>query len=219
MGVKWAGRLASSGASERGVLKGSALMLRAERIEKRRRQVETTLAEVEQKSGVSLSTLRPEQQAVLFAATQVLLAVATVPVLRRLVGYFLLHCGLSLPMAAVSAVMQMGPRALSRLKHTPPAELLTALSRRPAGKQRKLRPEHLGPLCRFLVDHPRCTLREVHDFVRTQLGVSVKRHALRRYFQRYSLGVLREERVDARPLFGVTPPTLAHSSCFARPSA
>ena len=194
-------------------------MLRAERIAKRRRLVEETLAEVEHKSGVSLTALLPEQQAVLFAATQVLAAVSSVPGLVRLVGYFLLHCGLSLPMSAISAVMELGPRALSSLKHTSPVELLAAMSRRPAGKPRKLRPEHLGPLCRFLVDHPRCTLREVHDFVRSQLGVSVKRHALRRYFARYSLGILRQQRVDARPLFVVTPPMLAPSSCFAQPSA
>ena len=194
-------------------------MLRAERIAKRRRLVEETLAEVEQKSGAALSALLPEQRAVLFAATQVLTAVSSVPGLVRLVGYFLLHCGLALPMSAVSAVMELGPRALSSLKHASPAELLAAMSRRPAGKPRKLRPEHLGPLCRFLVDHPRCTLREVHDFVRSQLGVSVKRHALRRYFARYSLGILRQERVEARPFFAVTPPMPVHSSCFAQPSA
>ena len=194
-------------------------MLRAERIAKRRRLCEEALAEVEQKSGVSLSALLPEQQAVLFAATQALRAVSSVPMLRRLVGYFLLHCGLALPMSAVAAVMELGPRALSSLKHTPPSELLTAMARRPAGKRRKLRPEHLGPLCRFLVENPRCTLRDVHDFVRCQLGVSVKRHALRRYFARYSLGVLREERVDARPLFAVTPPMPVPSSCFGQPSA
>ena len=194
-------------------------MLRAERIAKRRRLVEETLVEVEQKSGVALSALLPEQRAVLFAATQVLTAVSSVPGLVRLVGYFLLHSGLSLPMSAVSAVMELGPRALSSLKHASPAALLAAMSRRPPGKPRKLRPEHLGPLCRFLVDHPRCTLGEVHDFVRSQLGVSVKRHALRRYFARYSLGILRQERVEARPLFVVTPPMPARSSCFAQPSA
>jgi len=194
-------------------------MLRAERIAKRRRLCEEALAEVEQKSGVCLSVLLPEQQAVLFAATQVLRAVSSVPMLRRLVGYFLLHCGLALPMSAIAAVMELGPRALSSLKHMPPSELLTAMARRPAGKRRKLRPEHLGPLCRFLVENPRCTLRDVHDFVRCQLGVSVKRHALRRYFARYSLGILRQERVDARPLFAVTPPMPAPSSCFAQPSA
>lgn len=194
-------------------------MLRAERIAKRRRLCQEALTEVEQKSGVSLSSLLPEQQAVLFAATQVLRAVSAVPMLRRLVGYFLLHCGLSLPMSAVAAVMELGPRALSALKHTPPSELLAAMARRLAGKRRKLRPEHLGPLCRFLVEHPRCTLREVHDFVRSQLGISVKRHALRRYFARYSLGVLREERATARPLFAVIPPMPAPSSCFAQPFA
>lgn len=81
------------------------------------------------------------------------------------------------------------------------------------GTKPKLRAEHLGPLCRFLVDHPRATLREVHDFVRTELGVSVKRHALRRCFARYSLGVLPDERLDARPLFVKGPPLPSTSYC------
>lgn len=194
-------------------------MLRAERIAKRQRHCDKSLAELEQKSQVSLSTLLPEQRAVLFAALKVLTVLAPAPTLRRVVGYFLLHGGLGLPGRVIGAAMELGPRALSSLKKTAPSDLLTSLRRPNVGTKPKLRPEHLGPLCRYLVDHPRATLQKVHDFVRTELGVSVKRHALRRYFQRYSLGVLRDERVQARPLFAVTPPMPGPSSFCVRPSA
>ena len=194
-------------------------MLRAERIAKRQRLCDQALAELEQRSQVSLSELLPEQRAVLFAALQVLTVLLPVPPLRRVVGYFLLHCGLGLSSRVIGAVMELGPRALSLLKQSGPADLIASLRRPKVGTKPKLLPEHLGPLCRFVVDHPRATLHQVHDFVRKKLGVSVKRHALRRYFQRYSLGVLRDERVEARPLFAVTPPTQGPSSCSVRPSA
>lgn len=194
-------------------------MLRAERIAKRQRLCDQTLAELEQRSQVSLAELLPEQRAVLFAALQVLAVLAPVPTLRRFVGYFLLHCGLGLSSRVIGAAMELSPRALSSLKQSDPADLLASLRRPKVGQKPKLMPEHLGPLCRFLVDHPRATLQNVHDFVRKKLGVSVKRHALRRYFERYSLGVLRDERVQARPLFAVTPPTPGPSSFCGRPSA
>ncbi len=101
---------------------------------------------------------------------------------------------------------------LSTLRKTQPADLLRSLRTTPPGKKPKLRPEHVGAVARFLVDNPQAQLREVLDFVRKQLGVSVKRHALRRFFVRYSLGELNKERVQARPLFAVTLPSAAHLS-------
>ena len=89
MGAAEAALATEGGASVCGVLKGFALLLRAERIAKRRRLVEEALAEVERKSGTSFSALVPKQQAVLSAVTQVLAVVSSVPGLVRLAGYFL----------------------------------------------------------------------------------------------------------------------------------
>jgi transposase len=135
------------------------------------------------------------------------------------VGYFLLHCGLGLQGQMVGAALELGSRALTTLKGSSPEQLLASLRRPKVGRKPKLRPAHLGPLCRFLVEQPQATLPEVRRFLRSTFGIAVHRHALRRYFRRYSLGVLREERASARPLFAVAPPTRAPSSCSARLSA
>jgi hypothetical protein len=194
-------------------------MLRTERLAKRQRLCEQSLSALQAKSPVCLQTLEPEQRWVLFAALQVLTMFEPVPALQRVVGFFLLHCGLSLPAPAVGAALSLGPRSVSALKHTSPEQLLAALRRPPSGPRPKLRPEHVGPLARFLVDNPKATLPQVLRFARSQLGVAVQRHALRRFFRRYSLGFLRQQRVQARPLFAVTPASPAPSSCFERRSA
>lgn len=194
-------------------------MLRTERIAKRQRLCDQTLAELQSRCSVSIEALLPEQRWVVFAALQVLVVLEPVPPLRRLVGYFLLHCGLSLPAPVVGAVLALGPRAVSSLKHTGAAQLLAALRPPASGSLPKLRGEHVGSVVRFLLDHPGSTLPQLQQFVRSQLGLSVQRHALRRFLRRYGLASLRTQRVDSGPLFTDTPATPAPSSCSARPSA
>lgn len=40
---------------------------------------------------------------------------------------------------------------MSALKHNAPEQLLTSVRRSPSGHKPKLRPEHVGPIARFLV--------------------------------------------------------------------
>ncbi len=176
-------------------------MLRAARLAKRQRLWDQSLSALQAKTHVPLASLEPEQRGVLLAALQVLSVLQSTPVLHRVVGFFLLHCGLRLPAAVVGAAVGLRPRAVYALKHTPAGALLASLRRSPSGTKPKLCAQHVGPIARFLVDHPDATLPQVHLFARSQLGVSVKRHALRRFFLRYGLGVLKQHGVESAPLF------------------
>ena len=187
-------------------------MTRADTTRRRQSQRDQALLDFKARSDLALDTLDEGQRWLLFAALNLLALLQPLPELRRVVGFLLCHCGLGLKLQTVAAALQLCPRALSTLRKTQPADLLRSLRSTPQGKTPKLRPEHVGAVARFLVDHPQAQLREVLEFVRKELGVSVKRHALRRFFLRYSLGELNKERVLARPLFAVTLPSAARLS-------
>lgn len=187
-------------------------MTRADMTRRRQTQRDQALQDFKARSDLAIDTLDEGQRWLLFAALNLLALLQPVPELRRVVGFLLCHCRLGLKLQAVAAALELCPRALSTLKKTQPADLLRSLRSTPPGKKPKLRPEHVGAVARFLVDNPQAQLSEVLDFVRKQLGVSIKRHALRRFFVRYSLGELTKERVQARPLFAVTLPSAAHFS-------
>ena len=184
-------------------------MTRADSTRRRQTQRDQALRDLKARSDLALDTLDEGQCWLLYAALNLLVLLQPVPELRRVVGFLLCHCRLGLKLQAVAAALELCPRALSTLKKTQPADLLRSLRSTPPGKKPKLRPEHVGAVARFLVDNPQAQLSHVLEFVRKQLGVSVKRHALRRFFLRYSLGELNKERVAARPLFGVTLPSAA----------
>ena len=65
----------------------------------------------------------------------------------------------------------------------------------------KLKPEHAGPIAKYLVEHPRGKAPQILRFVAETLGVTVDRLTLRRYLERYGLGCLREEQAHDTPLF------------------
>jgi hypothetical protein len=184
-------------------------MTRADKLQKRQAQRDQVLADLQSRSDVSLTDLDEGQRWLVFVALHLLGQLGPMPQLRRVLAWLLCHCGLGLPVQLLAATLDLSTRALSPLRKTQPAELLRWLQRTPGRKKSKLRPEHVGRLARFLVDHPDAQLRQILEFARTELGVSVKRHALRRFLLRYSLGELNKQRVEARPLFVVTPPSAA----------
>lgn len=133
-------------------------MLRAKRLAKRQRLWDQSLSSLQAKTNVPLASLEPEQRWVLLAALQVLSVMQSTPVLHRVVGFFLLHCGLRLPAAVVGAALSLGPRAVCALKHTPAEGVLASLRRSRSGTKPKLRAQHVGRIARFLMDHPDATL-------------------------------------------------------------
>jgi hypothetical protein len=65
----------------------------------------------------------------------------------------------------------------------------------------KLKPEHSGPIAKYLVEHPRAKAPQILQFVAETFGVTVDRLTLRRYLERYGLGCLREDKAQDAPLF------------------
>ena len=57
-------------------------------------------------------------------------------------------------------------------------------------RQPRLRPEHAGPIAKYLVEHPRCTQPEVVAFIACELSVDIEVQALRRFLEAYGLYVL-----------------------------
>jgi transposase len=64
-------------------------------------------------------------------------------------------------------------------------------------RQPKLHPEHAGPIAKYLVDHPRCTLAEVTHFIASELSIVVDEQTLARFLDAYGLHLLRPDRHHA----------------------
>lgn len=114
----------------------------------------------------------------LFAATNLLRFLEAVPPLVRLLAYLLCHCGLGLKLQVIAATLKLSPRCISSLRKRSPDDLVRALQPPRHKKTPKLLPKHVGPLARFLVDHPQARVKDVLLFARRQLGVTVERHTL-----------------------------------------
>jgi hypothetical protein len=180
-------------------------MTRADKTRRRLLQRDRTLRGLQTTQAVDLAPLDEGQRWMLFAATNLVGALEAVPALRRVVAYLLCHCGLGLKLQLVAAALKVSPRTLSSLRKTPPAEVLRALRHPGPGKKPKLLPEHVGPLARYLVDHPHAPPAEVLQWLRKRFGVSLERHTLQRFLRRYSLGELQNDSIADRPLFADTP--------------
>ena len=165
-------------------------MTRAETTQRRHKQREQALQDFQSRSAVALATLDEGQRWLLFAALNLVALLGPISPLRRVVAFLLCHCGLGLKLQVVCAALQLSPRALTSLRKTQPVDLMRSLRSTRPGKTPKLLPEHVGPVARFLVDHPKAPVSDVLDFVHKELGISIQRHALHRFLLRYSLGKL-----------------------------
>jgi hypothetical protein len=68
-----------------------------------------------------------------------------------------------------------------------------------------------GLVAKFLSEHRRCSVAELLGFIHKSFGVTLERHTLRRFLERYGLGCLREETVMGTPLFSAARPMGAPS--------
>lgn len=132
--------------------------------------------------------------------------------LRRMVAYLLAHCGMGLSSAVIGAVVGTSDRAVRKGRQYPPREFWQRLQQARRGHPPpKLRPEHVGLVAKFLSEHKQCSVAELLDFIEKSFGVTLERHTLRRFLERYGLGCLREESVVDTPLFWAARPMVALS--------
>lgn len=151
---------------------------------------------------VNLDGLDEGQKWLVFAALQILAVIGQVRPLRRVLGYFLAHCGMGLGSTRIAALLGLSDRAVRLLQAQSTTELLAGV-RQPAKGHRppKLGPAHAGPLAKYLVAHPNAKTSQLLQFIAEEFGVTMDRLTLRRYLVRYGLGCLREDQHTSAPLF------------------
>ena len=163
-------------------------------------------------SGVDLETLDSGQRAVIVAALIFLGFVGGLLSLRRMVAYLLAHCGMGLSPAVIGAVVGTTDRAVRKGRQYPPREFWQRLHKARRGHPPpKLRPEHVGLVAKFLSEHKQCSVAELLGFIHKSFDVTLERHTLRRFLERYGLGCLRQEAVVGSPLLSAARPMEAHS--------
>jgi hypothetical protein len=171
----------------------------SEQREARRKEV---LAAWARENDVRLDRLDLGQQWIVFAAIELVSFFRRVPALARVVGYFLAHCGMDLGTQVIAPVVGVSDRAVRQAKALAPEQMLYSV-RHPVGGHRKpkLHAEHAGIVAKYLVEHPRSRVKELLDFIRTEIGPKLDRLTLRRYLKRYGLGCLRGAEIGgAAPL-------------------
>lgn len=159
-------------------------------------------------SGVELSQLDALQRGVVLGALVFLSFVSGVPALRRMVAYLLAHSGLGLSSVIIGAVVRTTDRAVRKGRQVAPKEFWRKLQKARRGHPPpKLRREQVGPVAKYLSEHPGCSVAEVLGFIRQSLGVEMDRLTLRRFLKRYGLGCLKHASVEDTPLLSDARPT------------
>jgi transposase len=183
-----------------GAMKSPAALSPAER--------EQRLKKWASQSGVELSQLDGMQRGVVLAALVFLSFVGGVPALRRMVAYVLSHSGLGLNSVLIGAVVGTTGRAVRKARQVAPKEFWKKLQKARRGHPPpKLRKEQVGPVAKYLAEHPGCTVAQVLGFIRQSFGVEMDRLTLRRFLARYGLGCLKQASVEDTPLLSDAPPT------------
>lgn len=160
------------------------------------------------------------QQVLLEAAVRFVAAMAAQPILLRVAAYFLLHADMGLTAAQVGAAVGRTDRAMRTVRTLSAHQMLDSIwAELGRHRQPRLRPEHAGPIAKYLVEHPRCTQPEVVAFIARELGIDIEQQTLRRFLDAYGLYVFRpdHDRAEAhvaRPTSSGAPTSGAPSSCF-----
>src|SRR5689334_8555873 len=159
------------------------------------------------------------EQVLLEAAVRFGAAIAAQPILLRVAAYFLLHADMGLTTAQVGAAVGRTDRAMRTVRTLTAHQMLESIwAELGRHRQPRLRPEHAGPIAKYLVDHPRCTQPEVVTFIARELGIDIEQQTLRRFLDAYGLYVFRpdHDRAEAhvaRPTSSGAPTSGAPSSC------
>jgi hypothetical protein len=153
------------------------------------------------------------QRWLLFAALNILATLGPLAPLRRLLGYFLAHSGMDLGSQPIAALLGVTDRAVRFQQELAPKDVLYHLQH-PVGGHRPpaLQPHHAGPLAKYFVEHPGAFVADILTFIRTEFGVSIERHTLQNFVERYGLGCVKDARLSDAPPFWAERAAAAPSS-------
>jgi transposase len=139
-------------------------------------------------AGVSAERLTVEQTAVLQAAFCFLQRVGEDYFSTRMLGHFLLHCGLGLRVAQIARLLSISRPTASRQQGLTSKEVIQAAHHRMAGRSHgKLLPRYAGPIAEFVLSHPDATRFDTIEFIERTFGVRVSTVALHKFLKKYGL--------------------------------
>lgn len=164
-------------------------------------------------NDIDIERLDQGQRWLTFAALRIGDAIGPIRPLRRALTFFLTKADMGLSEEVIGTIVGVSDRSVRTIKAKEPKALLDSVAQTVRGHaQPKLRAEHAGVVARLLIEHPKAEAPELIRQLEAELGITIERHTLARYLERYGLGCLREHTVEEPPLFGDTPPTAALSS-------
>jgi hypothetical protein len=132
------------------------------------------------------------QRVLLEAAVRFVAVIAAQPILLRVAAFFLLHVDMGLTPAQVGAAVGRTDRAMRTVRALTAHDMLDSVwAELGRHRQPKLHAEHVGPIAKYLIDHPHCTQPEVVAFIAKELQISIEPQTLRHFLDIYSLNVLR----------------------------
>jgi transposase len=139
-------------------------------------------------AGVSAERLTVEQTAVLQAAFCFRQQVGEDYFSTRMLGHFLLHCGLGLRVAQIARLLSISRPTASRQQGLTSKEVIQAAHHRMAGRPHgKLLPRYAGPIAEFVLSHPDATRFDTIEFIERTFGVRVSTVALHKFLKKYGL--------------------------------
>jgi transposase len=137
---------------------------------------------------VSRERLNDEQFAVLKSAFQFLEQSDRDYASVRIVGHFLLHCGLGFQISQVARLAGISPRSASRHRTLSSREVVQQIQHRQSGRPYgKLLPRHAGPIAEFLFAHPDATRNDLLDFIGQTWDFRVSKVALWKFLKKFGL--------------------------------
>lgn len=147
-----------------------------------------TLAQWLTQAGIAVARLTAEQHTLLQAAFRFREQVGTDYYSTRLLGHFLLHCGLGLPVAQIARLLQISRPTASRQQGRSSKDVVQAAHHRMAGRAHgKLLPRYAGPIAEFVLTHPEASRYDTLDFIERTWGTRVSTVALYKFLKKYGL--------------------------------
>lgn len=160
------------------------------------------LEEWAEENNIDLDKLDDGQQWIIFAGLQAVSAIGNVRPLKRLFSFFLLKSGMGLTSRVIGSIIGASERAVLTTKKQSPKEALDSVTQeKRAHRQPKLKPEHAGLIAKYLVENPKAQMPELIRFIEKEFKISVRRHVVIRFIEKYGLGCIRDLEITDRPPF------------------
>ena len=137
---------------------------------------------------VAPERLSDQQRAVLRAAFQFLQQSQGDYSSARIVGHFLLRCGVGLEVAQIARLVGISTRSAFRHGKLSARQMVQQIQHRFNGRPYgKLLPRHAGSIAEFLFTHPKSTRDELLDFIGRTWEFRVSKVALWEFLKKYGL--------------------------------